>query len=187
LWGSARVSEHDARQARLTAREVEEAAQRRAAKIEIDERDVPPGPGHGDSEVGDRGRLALALERARDHDRAGAALQIHELDVRAEHAKRFGIRPQRVSEHREPVVRAELARRHRDAREQRETQPVAHLACREHTRVQRLAEEGEPEPEHEPQHDSEERVARRVRLDLEGAFGRSQQRRIGSLQRLHRP
>ena len=50
-----------------------------------------PAAGRGDREIGDRGRLALALDRARDHDRLRRVLEVDQVELRPEDAERLGV------------------------------------------------------------------------------------------------
>ena len=73
-------------------------------KVEVDEDDAAPGPRLGDREVGRGRRLPLLLDGARDEDRAGpVALERREVEVRAQHPERLGVRARRLRDHHELV------------------------------------------------------------------------------------
>ena len=123
--------------------QLEEAGEHRAAEVEVDQRHALPGACERDREVGDRRRLAFFLEAARDHDRACAALEVGELEVRAQHAECLGLRAVRVLQHHELPLVAQPARRLGDAGEQRKAEALADLVRAADARVERVPEEGE--------------------------------------------
>ena len=138
------------------ALQVEEAVEIRIAEVEIDENDPPARTRQRDGEVGNRGRLPLSLERARDHDRAGVPLHVREVEVDGEDAERLRFTRLRPFEHDQAVVLAHPARRLRQSREQRQPELLLHLLDRADARVQRVPEEREPDPEQQAEHEAEQ-------------------------------
>src|SRR6185295_4074887 len=153
-----------------------------AAQIEIDEHYSLAHARKGDRKVGGRGRLAFLLDCARDHDRARVYVQVDELDVRAQRAEGLRLDAVGFGHHHEPVAVAKLAPRFRYAREQRQPELLSHFLCAANTRVERFAEEGEPDAEHKSESKPEDAVPHRLRLGLDGLVRQLHRNGVSRLQ-----
>jgi hypothetical protein len=111
------IAQRDLRDPGAAGIEVEEAVQERPAQVELDERHPLAGTRKRDSQVRDRRRLALLLDGARHHDRAGIARERRELQVRPQHAEHLRLHAERLLEHRQAVGLAQLPGRLRQLRE----------------------------------------------------------------------
>ena len=175
----------DVRHAREGVRQREEGCDRGAPEVEVDQGDLLARAGQRHGEVCDRGRLALLLERARDHDRTCAAIEVHELEIGTQHSERLRLSAVRAGDHHQPVPAAQRSRRSGDPREKRRLEPVADLRRGAHARIEGIAGECEPDAQHEAEHHAEHDGAFRARLDLRGAARGAQKRGVCRLQRLH--
>ena len=179
-----RVPERDLRDPR--SGQAEELVQERTAQVEVDEDDALAGARERDCEVGDRRRLALLLDGARDHDRAHVAVERDEVEIRAEHAERLRLYAGRIVEHDQMVLGAQLLARCGDPGEQRQAaELLADLLCAAYARIECLPQEGETDPEHETEHEAEDPVAARLRLDLRHLVGLLDDVRLGRGERGH--
>ena len=171
----------------LGVRETEEAVEVGDTQVEIDERHAPARACLRDGQVRRGRRLSLALDRARDEYRARAfVLEHREIEVRAQHPECLGVGAGWLRQHDEAVVLRERLRRGRDARQERQAEPIADLRGRAHPRVECFDPEGEPEPEDEAQHQAYQSVLAWGRRDLSRTVRLADHVRPGRLQRLER-
>ena len=115
---------------------------------------------------------------ARHDDRAHvAAAHAHELEIRAQQAKRLGDVVLRLRDHRELVALLHLPRRRREAREQRQpAEQLTELARRPDPRVERLHAEGETEAEQQAENEADRGISPRMRRDLDAELGAANRR-----------
>jgi hypothetical protein len=178
------VSERDLGQAGAPAH-VEEPGEDRAPQVEVDEDHALARAGKRHGEVAHRRRLTLALDRARHEDDLRAALEIHEVEVRLQHAEGLGLHAVRIRQHRELVAAPEPSRRLRQAREQRQPETLD-LVGGPHPRVEGIPQKGEAEAEADPEEQSEDAVPHGLGLNLPGGVRRPHERGRRGLQRLDR-
>ena len=156
------VPERDVGQPR-GAGELEEPVDERPTQVEVDERDLLARLGERHGEVGDRGRLALLLE---------ALVTMIVLALRSRFTNSRFVRSIRNGSACTPAASASITswfweRTLRGGRGMRASSgsfriaPIALGAL--HARVQRLAGEGEREPEYESEHERQDPVPERLR------------------------
>ena len=111
----------------------------------------------------------------------------HEVQVRAHDPERFGLMARRLLDHHKPSGPSKALRRPGHAAEEwQTTQAGGDLLGRANPRLERFAEEREPEAEHEADDEAERPVPDRLRLGQDRPVGLPQDRRGGWLERLHR-
>src|SRR5919199_2220618 len=155
--GERRVTKHDIRQPRLPF-EPEELVDARPPQVEIDQHNSLPRASGDDRQVRDRGGLALAFERARDHDRARVVVEAGELEVGPQHPERFGSDARRLPEEHELFRSLKLARGLGNAGEEGEAQPTGHVFGCPYTCVERIAEKREADAEDEAEREPDDAV-----------------------------
>ena len=140
-----------------------------------------------DREVRDRRRLALLLDRARDHDRPHRAVEHAELDVRAQHAERLGLEARRLLEHRRACPCARRCFGGSGTRPSSGRLSRSPISCALRTRVSSVSRrKARPRPSTIPR--KSPRTAFRVGRGATcvGRLRRLDDRRVRRLQRLHR-
>ena len=119
-------TEHDVSQTG-TVRQIEVRVEHGPSEVEVDEHNPLASSSESDSKVGGRGRLALVTKRTREHDRACAAIEVHELEVRGQNPDALCLRGVRLGQHCELVPRPEAPRRLGQAPEEGNLEPIFDL------------------------------------------------------------
>ena len=143
------------------ALDVEVLGDLRQTQVAVDESDARTGLGERDREVGRRRRLALARAGARDDEAARPALDVHELQVRAEASERLGSRVAGIGVHDERA-RSRVGIE-RDAAEERLVGDLRDVVQRVDARVEHAAEHRDADADREAHERTEREVERYVR------------------------
>ena len=137
----------------------EELVEGRPPKIEVDEHNLAACASKDNREVRDRHRLPLLRRRRRHRDSPCLPLEVHELEIRLQPTKRFGIGASRFRDRHEAVRFLQPAWRSGNAAEEREPQSCVGLISRPHAAVERLRGEAETDAEKPAEKKAEQRVA----------------------------